>query len=234
MKKIVIIFFCTVCLSSTLHAQVSLGYKLGYGTYRMQSVAEFQQYVLDGSDLPGEIVEQFPGYLNHRLYLGLPSRWPQYKAYLGYVTTAGRISLVDYSGKWNFDMLLNGFQAGLHWESAMKMMKKIELKCYLDFGATTSTLNMYEYIKVWDEESQQSQLFIAYGLDIQGGFEAFYKLPFINIGCYLGYEQDFSTAFHVEGNRDAKLGISDSNLTHPGWAGLRTGMSISYTFGKKK
>ena len=234
MKNTALIILLSVCLSLQIHAQVSLGYRLGYGTYKMQSVAEFQEYVLHTSILPGQIVEQFPGYLNHRLYLGLPSRWPQYKAYLGYVTTGGRISLVDYSGKWNFDMLLNGFQAGLHWESQVKMIKKVELKGYLDFGATITTLNMHEYMKVWDEESQQSELFIAYGLDIQGGFEACYKLSFIDIGCYLGYEQDISTAFHVEGNRDARLGISNSNLTHPGWAGLRTGISVSYTFGKKE
>lgn len=217
-----------------IHAQISLSYRLGYGTYRMQSVSEFQEYILSSGTLPGQIVEQFPGYLNHRIYLGLPARLPRYKAYLGYLTTGGRISLVDYSGKWNFDMLLNGFQSGLHWESLVKTIKKIELKGYLDFGATFTTVNIKEYMKVWDQDSQQSQLFFAYGIDGQGGFEASYKLPFIDIGCYLGYEQDFSIPFYVEGDNQANLGISQTNLTHPGWAGLRTGISLCYTFGKKK
>lgn len=234
MKKGLIVSLILINLSVVLQAQVSLGYRLGYGTYRMQSVAEFQQFVLDDSDLPAQIVEQFPGYLNHRLYIGLPYRWPKYKIYLGYVTTGGRISLVDYSGKWNFDMLLNGFQAGIHWESQVKMMKKIELKGYLDFGTTFTTLEIQEYMKVWDEDSQQSQFFAANGIDIQGGFEACYKLPFMELGCYLGYEQDISSAFHVKGNGDAKLGITDSNLTHPGWAGVRTGISATYIFGRRK
>lgn len=234
MIKRAVIFFCAVCLSLAIHAQVSLGYKLGYGTYRMQSVAEFQQYVLDIYGLPGQIVTQFPRYLNYRLYLGFPSRLPQYKAYLGYVTTGGRISLVDYSGKWNYDMLLNGFQAGLRWETQLKMMKKIELKCYLDFGVTTSILNLKEYIRVWDEESRQSQQFFAYGLDGEFGFEACYKLPFIDIRCNLGYEQDISTPFYLDGNYQAKLGISQTSYTHPSWAGLRAGISVGYTFGKKE
>lgn len=234
MIKKIIIFFFSVCLSCALHAQVSLGYKIGYGTYRMQIVAEFQEFVLDESELPGQIVEQFPGYLNHRLYIGLPYRWPQYKAYLGYVTTAGRISLVDYSGKWNFDMLLNGFQAGLHWETPLKPVKKIDLKLYLDFGVTATALNIKEYIKVWDEESQQSQLFFAYGIDGEVGFEASYKLSFIDIACSLGYEQDITTPFYLDGNYEAKLGTSQTNYTHPSWAGLRTGILVSYTIGKNE
>lgn len=233
MKKNLIILFVIVVFTSVLQAQVNLNYRLGYGTYRMKSVSEFQELVLDASLLPAQIVEQFPGYLNHRLYIGFLEKWPHYKVYLGYVTTGGRISLVDYSGKWNFDMLLNGFQAGFHMETPLNKLPKIELKGYIDLGATTTMLNINEYLKLYDEESEQSQLFFAYGFDFQLGLELCYKLPAVDIGCYLGYEQDFATPFYLDGDYEVQLGTSQDNLVHPGWAGLRTGLSATYTFGRK-
>lgn len=233
MKKSLIISFLFIILATALQAQVSLNYRLGYGAYRMQSVSEFQEYVLKESGLPAQIVEQFPGYLNHRLYIGMPEKWSHYKVYLGYITTGGRISLVDYSGKWNFDMLLNGFQAGFHVETPLKSHQKIELIGYIDLGVTTTMLNIKEYLKLYDEESEQSQLFFGYGFDFQAGLELCYKLPVVDIGCYLGYEQDFSTPFYLDGNYEAQLGTSQDDLVHPGWAGLRTGISLMYTFGRK-
>jgi hypothetical protein len=230
MKKVVIFFFA-VCLSYSLHAQISLGYKLGYGTYQMKSVAEFQQYILKSSDLPGKIVEEFPGYMNHRLYIGIPARWPHYKVYLGYETTGGRISLVDYSGKWNFDMMLNGFQGGIHMETPLTKPKKIEFNGYLDLGLNTTMLNLIEYYKVWDEDSEQSQLFFAYGMDAQAGFEASYNFPAFDIGCYLGYELSLSTPFYLDGDYSYRLGTSQDELTN--WSGIRVGVVTSYAFGKK-
>jgi hypothetical protein len=232
MKKVLILIF-SVSLVVSLQAQISFEYRLGYGTYQMKSVTKFQNYILEESGLPGQIVNQFPGYINHKIYLGLPSKWPQYKMYLGYVTTGGRISLADYSGKWNFDMLLNGFQLGLHWESPHKMLKKIEMSAYLDFGTTISVLNLIDNMEVWDEQTEQSQQFFANSLDGEAGIQAFYKLLFFGFGCYLGYEQDVSIPFYLDGDYQTKLGISDSNLTHPGWAGLRCGISMTYSFGRK-
>jgi len=234
MKKSLIIIFLSVVCTSVVQAQLSLNYRLGYGTYRMKSVSEFQDYILKESGLPAQIVEQFPGYLNHRLYFGMTENWPHYKVYLGYVTTGGRISLVDYTGKWNFDMLLNGFQAGFHMETPLNKNQKIELKGYIDLGVTTTMLNINEYLKLYDEESEQSQLFFAYGFDFQLGLELCCKFPVIDVGCYLGYEQDFSTPFYLDGDYEIQLGTSQNDLVHPGWAGLRTGISATYTFGRKK
>ena len=232
MKKNLFLISFFLILSYSITAQVSLTLKAGYGTYYMGGVKEFQKAALSQSALPGKIVTKFPGYINYRLYMGLPSKIDKFEFYLGYLTTGGRISLADYSGKWNYDMLLNGFQAGAHWSQPIKTINKFQIDGFVDFGVICSMLNMTDYIRVYEESAQNSQLFFAYGLNVQPGFEAVYKMSHFDIGCYLGLEIDMSTNFYLNGDSDYILGIRENNYTRPSWTGIRTGIQVSYTLGK--
>ncbi len=232
MKKSLFLIFFFLILSYSITAQVNLTLKAGYGTYSMGDVKEFQKAVLSQYGLPGKIVTKFPGYINYRLYLGLPSVTDTYKIYFGYLTTGGRISLSDYSGKWNFDMLMNGFQMGVHWSKPIKTTDKFEVSGYVDFGVICSMLNMIDYMRVYEESVKNSQLYFAYGLNVQPGLEAVYKMSRFDIGCYMGLEIDMSTNFYMNGDPDYTLGIRENDLTRSSWSGIRTGIQISYAFGK--
>lgn len=232
MKRFILIIIWVCFISITVEAQVNLTLKTGYGTYYMGGVKEFQKAVLSQYGLPGKIVTKFPGYINYRLYLGLPSVTDTYKIYFGYLTTGGRISLSDYSGKWNFDMMENGFQTGAQWSKPIKTTDKFVVSGYVDFGVICSMLNMKEYMRVYDQSGENSQLYFAYGLNVQAGYEVVYKMPHFDIGCYLGAEVDASTNFYMNGNSDYPLGIRENDLIRPSWTGIRTGIQISYSIGK--
>ncbi len=233
MKRFILIIIWVGFISIAVEAQVNLTLKAGYGTYSMGDVKEFQKAVLSQYGLPGKIVTKFPGYINYRLYLGLPSVTDTYKIYFGYLTTGGRISLSDYSGKWNFDMLMNGFQMGAHWSKPIKTTDKFEVSGYVDFGVICSMLNMIDYMRVYEESVKNSQLYFAYGLNVQPGLEAVYKMSRFDIGCYMGLEIDMSTNFYMNGDPDYTLGIRENDLTRSSWTGIRTGIQISHTFGKR-
>ncbi len=234
MKRFILIIIWAGFISIAVEAQVSLTLKAGYGTYYMGDVKEFQKAAQGQSALPGKIVTKFPGYINYRLYMGLPSKLDKFGFYLGYLTTGGRISIADYSGKWNYDMLLNGFQAGAHWSQPIKTINKFQIDGFVDFGVICSMLNMIDYIRVNEESAQNSQLFFAYGLNVQPGFEAVYKMSNFDIGCYMGLEIDMSTNFYLNGDPDYTLGIRENNYTGPSWTGIRTGIQVSYSIGKHK
>jgi len=233
MKRVILILSMLNCFATVLIAQVMITYHAGYGSYKMKSMAEFQQYIFDDRALPGQIVSQFPGYLNHRLYFGIQQH-PNYMVYLGYLTTGGRISLSDYSGKWNFDMLVNGFQGGFHGELPFLRINKVEFSGNLDLGITFSKLELKEYIKLFEEELEQTDHFTAIGFSLQPWLSVCYKIfPKVDLGCYWGYEQNVSQPFKA-GISKAQLGVSRDNLTSPDWSGIRTGIQIGYSFGKKK
>ena len=232
MKTIFLILLFAINLPIITRAQFSVAYQAGYGTYSMRSLSDYQEYVLKESNLPAEIVTQFPGYINHKLIFGFPIHSKINKIYFGYLTTAGRISLTDYSGKWLFDQKLNGFQIGSKVDLPIKQLKDFELTGYLDFGFTTTFMELYQYLNIGDQEDEESFTFIGYGINIQPGLQIKFIRPQYSVGAFLGYEQDFAKPFFEKGNPDAKLGTSSQNLAKPDWSGLRTGLEIYYKFGK--
>lgn len=232
MKTIFLILLFAINLPIISRAQFSVAYQAGYGTYRMQSVSDYQQYVLKESNLPAEIVTQFPGYINHKLIIGLPFQSKINKLYFGYLTTAGRISLTDYSGKWLFDQKLNGFQIGSKVDLPIKQFKDLELTGYLDFGFTTTFMELYQYLSIGDQEAEESYTFVGYGINIQPGLQISFIRPRYSLGAFLGYEQDIAKPFFKKGSPDINLGTSSENLAKPDWSGLRTGIEINYRFGK--
>ena len=228
--------FLFILLAINLHlisfAQFSLAYQAGYGTYRMKSLSDYQQYALENAVFPAEIVTQFPGYINHKVIFGLPFHSPINQIYIGYLTTAGRISLTDYSGKWLFDQTLNGFQIGSKVSYPFKQFNDFELTGYLDFGITTTFLKLYQYLNIADEKFEESYTFIGYGVNFQPGLQLSFVRPKYSFGAFWGYEQDFAKPFYEKGSPDSKLGTSAQNLVKPDWSGLRTGLEIFYKFGK--
>lgn len=100
MKNISLIALFLFCFSG-VNAQVSLNYRPGYGTYLMTNLSFLQERILSKSELPAKITAQFPGYINHKLMIHFPGLGEDNSLFLGYVTTGGRISLTDYSGKWH-------------------------------------------------------------------------------------------------------------------------------------
>ena len=232
MKKIFIIILLAINLPAITRAQFNMAYQVGYGTYSMSSLSDYQEYVLKESNLPAEIVTKFPGYINHKLIIGFPFQSKINKIYFGYLTTAGRISLTDYSGKWLFDQKLNGFQIGSKVDLPIKQYKDFELTGYLDFGFTTTFMELYQYLSIADQEAEESYTFVGYGINIQPGLQISFVQPRYSLGAFLGYEQDFSKPFFEKGSPDVKLGTSSQNLAKPDWSGLRTGVEINYRFGK--
>jgi len=232
MKKL-IIFSAFILLCWSLKAQISFGYRGGYGSYSMKSLSAFQEAACSSSIFPAKVVTQFPGYFTHRLYLGKPNWSPLNGAYVGYLTTAGRISISDFSGKYMFDMVLNGFQDGFHLDEIISQAAGIDFRGYLEFGATTTFLQLREYLKVGDEEVEETYRFMGHGIDVQPGISAMYQLSNFRFGCYLGYELSIAAAFYEQGNPKTKLGTSSSNLAKPEWTGVRTGIEVTYIIGKK-
>jgi|APDOM4702015023_1054809.scaffolds.fasta_scaffold02172_2 hypothetical protein len=227
---LVLVFF--LVLPFILVAQVSLAYQAGYGTYRMSSLSEYQKNVLKESNFPAEIVTSFPGYFNHKIVIGIPVKMAINKFYAGYLTTAGRISLTDYSGKWLFDQTLNAFQAGLQADHSFYKFKDFEIKGYINLGLTTTLMRLYQYLSVAEEKFDESYLFVGYGIDFQPGLELIYTRSKFSFGVFAGYEQGFSKAFFKKGSPKIKVGTSSDNLVNPDWAGLRTGFQVGYTLGK--
>ncbi len=230
--KVRVFLIFLACLPLALKAQISFSYRAGYGTYAMKRLGEYQEYMLQNCGLPAKIVTQFPGYINHRLLIGFPSRSKRLKVYLGYLSTGGRISLSDYSGKYRIDMELSGFQAGIHFDLPGEQFDHFDLQPYIDLGSTTTLLRIKQSLIIAEQEQSESLLFAGHGADIQPGLVMSYKCPRYSIGAFFAYEKHVAMAFYEKGSPGVKLGISSDNLAVPDWSGIRGGIELCYVLGR--
>jgi hypothetical protein len=234
MKQSLVILISFFCLfAGDVKGQVSLTYCPGYGVYMMSDLRQYQEYVLEQSGLPAKAVEKFPPYLTHRIYAGFGNKRMRHIGfYAGFLTTGGRISLSDYSGKWLSDMVVDGIQAGGHYERRAAKTGPLELNFYIDAGTTVSLLKLDSYLEVAGEKYTESYLFVAHSLDLQPGIKLTCSPGRISMGAYAGVEGSFETPFYEKGNPKMKLGIDASRLAKPGWAGLRAGLLVSLQLGR--
>ena len=239
MKQLAILILFFILITSFVQAQVNISAKVGYGFYSMKDLKSFQEARLNEmTEIPAQIVDEFPPYINYKLFLSFPRDNDRTKLryYLGFQTTGSRISLTDYSGKLTFDMIVNGYTAGVEFEPfSTVVLKVINIQGYICFGTTTTFLKLEDYLEIGEEKLEESYLFCSHGLDIEPGLKAGYKYKRLGFGLTLGYLQDINMTFYMKGSPKTKLGSSSFKTVHPNWAGLRTGIEISVDlFNKSK
>lgn len=239
MTKIVLSALMTLVITSQLLAQVNLSGRIGYGYYSMSELKEYRDYRLSSlGEIPAKIVSDFPAYLNYRIFISFPRKQTEARVrfYYGFETTGSRISLTDYSGKLIMDLIVAGHIVGFEAKAfSTTIFNVVNLSGNIGFGAVTSVLEMNDYIQVGEEKVTQSYTFYAQGINVEAGLRAAYRYKKLSIGLSLGYLQDMSKDFHLEGNPKVFLGINNFNYIRPNWAGIRTGIEFSVDlFGKSK
>jgi len=227
MKRILLFTWLSILSVGWLHAQWTVVYLPGYGTYRMQNMINYQEKHLENVRIPGRIVTQFPGFVNHQLLIGKQINGATKSFQLGYLTTSGRTSYSDYSGKWTYDLVNMCYQAGVNIAFWGVSFSRWNLKPYVNVSVNTSVLLIREELIIRNEEQHQDQKFIAFGLSGQPGF--FFTRRFRNFepGIFLGYELHVSQKFLKNDHNKFLLGYSSEELVNPSWTGIRTGLYLS-------
>lgn len=220
-----------VLTTSFLLAQTTISGKIGYGFYSMGDLKKYQQARFNAmTDVPVQIVDNFPPYINYKAFVSIPRHTDRTKLrlYYGFQTTGSRISLTDYSGKLTFDMIVNGHMLGAEMEPVTTvLLKVINVRMLICVGTTTTFLKLKDQLSVGDQKVEDSYLFCSHGLDVEPGISADYKYKRMSFGLSFGYLQDINLTFYKKGSPKTKLGFSNYNTVHPNWAGLRTGIEIS-------
>jgi len=231
MKKAIFLFILYWIINSAAFSQTNLSYYTGYGIFMQSSLKDFQDKNIELSGLPAKAVERFPGFITHKVYFSFSNKTgKQYTFYAGFLSTGGRISLTDYSGKWVFDMPLQGYQLGMRNEYNIKELKNLKLRMYFDYGATFSSLKLKNHLVVGEEKFDESMNFTGLSLNCQPGFLVKTDFKKFSIGLQTGMEVDLGMSFFEAGYFKNKLGFSRETAVRPEWTGLRTGILFSYRF----
>lgn len=103
-------------------AQYMINYSIGYGSYKMGDMKSFLENVqsqVEGlhPELSTAIVDKFPAYILHSVDMGYRLKSHEFGLKGGFYSTGGKISRQDYSGEYEYKVILNGYKTGLFYRN---------------------------------------------------------------------------------------------------------------------
>ncbi len=203
----------------SLSAQkIRITYETGYGMYSLSNLKDFQEsHSSQINELPVSAVVRFPNYINHSatlcIYLDESNLLGINSAYL---TSGGRNSLMDYSGEYIFDMILNGFQFGIESEHIRRFKNNFGLHLNFKLGLIKSELKYSESFKIYGVgESSSTDKLSQYDFFLEPNIN-FSKIIISGLAIKAGLGYNLNTSSFYRGMIN--------------WSGLRPNVGINYSF----
>jgi hypothetical protein len=219
MRKILIAIIFLEGLTG-LHAQkYEIGFTAGYSSFSMKDLKSDLENTVEYAPFEVKIVSNFPswisfgGYLLRRFKVGY-SIGVEYN----FNSTGSRISSIDYSGKYNFDELLNSHSFGLVNSFRFLTMDKFQAEVRLIVGYQYSLIKTNEVLQVLDTTMSNSSSFYSDSFYLEPGVLVSYSFPIMRIGADLAY--------FIDKKGEIMTNAGKKTLNYTNWSGLRIGINI--------
>lgn len=227
--------FLAVCLllsasAAIAQSRVYLEPRLGFGTFRMQSMKELQRVMIANTDLNAQATDNFGAYVQFGLNvvsdLGENTR---IGCFIEHGSTGGRVAYSDYSGEFLMDTPLNyNAFGGLFYHHQPIKESTLQYVAGAELHMLMTNMKLQAYTKINNTTERSEDKFNSYGLGLKPFVGLQYPLMDFPTTLSLGYLLDTNYPFHVPGEPKQQLVINSNNKTvQPGWGGLRINLSVS-------
>lgn len=236
--KIISTFIIMVFVASLQAQQISFGLRYGFGQYSMTEFDRLQDLRKKASDFPLKTTESFPITPNYRLEfavnnLGIIDKIALYSAFY---STGARSTLSDYSGRVDLDAVISSYQAGLSLQKCFWKNNHFSTGAYIEGGWIQSKFKTLDFLELYPPayyKYSSEHSFNSQGKTIEPGLALQYTLnPFV-FQLNLGYFIDLSEKYFLKDDKKQWLAIENKDIRKQ-WTGFRTGLQVSYLFGKRK
>ena len=203
--------------------------RVGYGTFQMSSMKEFQQTIKNGNSLDVRVTDNFGPYFQYGLGVGRFVRSYRLGAFYEFGSTGGRVAYSDYSGEYRNDNILNYHATGVSFEHLAPLgTGKFHFVKGIEANSVVSVLKVKEYARVFDESVSSNDNFYAIGGGLKPYIGLHRQLFRFHTVLSVGYLFNLNTAFRVPGQWDAYLlRNSRGDKLNPNWSGLRLNLTFS-------
>ena len=235
MKKITISLLIALLPVIVFAQKWNVAGEIFYGTFKMKSMKDYQQSIVDGSDqFKFKIVDNFPAYVGYNFMAGYNvSPRTSLGVRIQYTSTGGRVAYGDYSGERTIDHLLHGYGLGLN--STYRLTNPGDWEFYLSGTAgvmRTSLTNVYSSYLYDQPSSPYEYRFRSYNYFFNPAIKVNRRFN-DHFGFYasLGYEFQIHRALRSSINDEWYLKTMDGkDDVVAEWDGLRISIGISYRF----
>jgi hypothetical protein len=232
MKKQMIVIVLFVLSVSAFAQEWSFGAKLGMGSYSMSDLKNFQRYRLRQTDLPLKTTENYPISPVYSLEVGIREILYLDKIGIFYTfsSTGSRSTVSDYSGRIDFDAIVNGNQLGLSFLKNMLENYHFSVGTYVEASYLFSLLKVKDYLAITSPTKlteKETYRFNSNGAGAELGMAATYRLPPFSLQLNVGYLHDIPGKLYLDGTKDQWLAVEHSEIK-PAWSGFRMGLQVAY------
>jgi hypothetical protein len=234
----IISFICFIIIftyDNTNANQLRLGFSPGVGSYSLTEMKDLQISIFNNTrrEISGlKQLEDFPGYYNFSVWMDI--KFKNHSLGLNYtrLSTGARNSVSDYSGRYNFDMLLGSDRLlafHKYWFYYKPEISPLHGFTYIKFGYSGSLLKMKEELKILDLDKYESNhTFSSRGKVLEFGLGGAFRIfSFLEYNMTIGYDIDFSQDLKDAQNPDNYLKDISGNNISPNWSGFRFTMGLN-------
>lgn len=228
MKKI---FLLTLLLGvcTALYSQITIGYSFGYANYTMKDMKATLGKIQNqppASIINAKNIDNFPNRFYNSVNIGYKINKHEFGLRGSYHSTGGKLSIADYSGEYEMNFILNGYQGGCYYRNYFYEFSSKEEKKFSFFGEVSPAITLSKIKKrghlIIDNNIEEStnEKYSTNGISIliQTGVK-------FNISTHIGLQIAFGYDFVSNNTIDD---IIDSPAAN--WSGLRINSGLIYTF----
>jgi len=207
----------------------------GIGHYNMMELKEFNEEKIESLPFETKALENFPMFWNYNVEaLYVSKKYVSIGLQGAYFSTGSRISRVDYSGEYLFDIKLNAISPALLIGFYIPL-SKYRITINNIFGISYSKIVCKEHLKTDVESVQNKYVYDATNL---------YYMPQLNLSrAIYGFRIAFYIGYHFDMKRnkivaeDYRVQVQEpalNNNTKLNWNGIQMGISLSYNVLRNK
>jgi hypothetical protein len=212
---------------------VSIGYSYGYGSYRMNSLKNLQEYRTLATSMPLKIVKNFPvaPYYYTELTIAPKNDKSVFGLFYEFLSTGGRSTLSDYSGRIDLDALVNDYQAGVAYYWVLKGTGRWYFGGYVNAAYHASRLTLRDNLDLIFPDNysyEKDYHYRSHGIMAEPGIYGSCSFGPLQLKVKVGYSVSTAQQFYLLKSKSTKLSSGNESVK-PEWQGFRIGLLLSLT-----
>lgn len=232
MKKT--IYLMAFLVTTVVEAQVELSFSVGYGSYSLADIREYQNFIKTSFPVSdAKVTDEFPSYYLYQISGKTPvSESAMIGLTISYGSTGGRVSYSDYSGMLLAEQLLNYYEITLSAGPYFSLPHNFML--FVDFkpGITITKLELTGSQSIQTFKSTESNLFRSINIGFQPTLSLSKRVGYIGASVFASYQATIVNGkLKFIENKDLYLVDNRSQEVYAIWDGVRFGLGISCYFG---
>lgn len=228
MKILTLMFFT---LSTFVLAQPKLSLSIGYGTYSMKEIKEFDQYVPLFNLAGMRAVSAYPPYVNYEgAFVYQTAKSFVWGVRIGYGSSGARADYRDYSGSVRLDQVAKYVSLSASVGITRKYPSR-NMTLVLDVrpGLTRTDLEMVFRYNVGAEQGGETNDFRSLNLVVQPTASLERRFRRFGVNVYAGVHLTIVKGnLRNRENKDQHLMTGGGDSLRAGWTGLRGGFGVSW------